>query len=156
MAYVDPEIWFQRLPTFYAAAGAIIRDEHGNILLVKTTYREAWQLPGGTVEADETPDIACEREVREELGLVVRARRLLVLDWSPVSGMRPRPLIHFLFDCGTAGDREAIRLQEDEIQAYRFCTPQEIQRRLAPHAVGRVSIALQAAATASTVYFPSL
>ena len=53
-------------------ASAII-EKHGAVLLIqrekeKRTY---YVLPGGTVEAGETPEQACVREVREETGLAV-------------------------------------------------------------------------------------
>ena len=35
-------------------AAALIRDEAGNLLIVKPTYRDGWLLPGGMVEPEET------------------------------------------------------------------------------------------------------
>jgi mutator protein MutT len=55
------------------AAVAVILDERGNVLLVRTNYRTcAFQLPGGLVEPGEQPAEAVVRETREETGLVVR------------------------------------------------------------------------------------
>ena len=39
------------LPTRRLAAGALIRNERGEMLLVKPNYKDGWILPGGTVEA---------------------------------------------------------------------------------------------------------
>jgi 8-oxo-dGTP diphosphatase len=55
-------------------AGAVIRDELGRLLLIRRgaePARGSWSLPGGRVEAGETPDRAAAREVFEETGLVV-------------------------------------------------------------------------------------
>lgn len=55
-------------------AGAVIRDQLGRLLLVRRAAapaRGTWSLPGGRVEAGETPDQAAAREVLEETGLVV-------------------------------------------------------------------------------------
>ncbi|MCW2930382.1 MAG: ADP-ribose pyrophosphatase, partial [Actinomycetia bacterium] len=49
------------------AASALFRDEAGRVLLVEPTYKPVWDLPGGAVEAEESPHAACRREVREEL-----------------------------------------------------------------------------------------
>jgi len=38
-----------------------------------------WTLPGGWVDINEPPSLAVEREVREEAGLIVKARKLLAL-----------------------------------------------------------------------------
>ena len=43
------------LPTRRLAAGALIRNERGEMLLVKPNYKDGWILPGGTVEAGELP-----------------------------------------------------------------------------------------------------
>jgi 8-oxo-dGTP pyrophosphatase MutT (NUDIX family) len=51
------------------AATAFFRDEDGRVLLVNPVHKETWDLPGGAVEAEESPYAACRREVAEELGL---------------------------------------------------------------------------------------
>src|SRR4051794_34297997 len=51
------------------AAGALIRDVEGRILLVKPTYKDGWDIPGGYVEPGESPADACNREIAEEIGL---------------------------------------------------------------------------------------
>lgn len=54
------------------AAGIIVRD--GQVLLVHRIKRgrEYWVLPGGSVEAGESVEQACHREVKEETGLEIR------------------------------------------------------------------------------------
>jgi 8-oxo-dGTP diphosphatase len=61
------------------ASGALFVDG-SKIFLVRKTYGDHWDLPGGYVDRGESPAAACEREVREELSLDVTAQRLLVHD----------------------------------------------------------------------------
>jgi 8-oxo-dGTP pyrophosphatase MutT (NUDIX family) len=42
---------------------------HETKLLVRSSYRIAWNFPGGTVRRGETPEIAARRELAEEIGL---------------------------------------------------------------------------------------
>ena len=48
---------------------AIIKNEQGQVLLVKHAYSEGWHLPGGGVQPGETCDLAMRRELAEEVGI---------------------------------------------------------------------------------------
>jgi 8-oxo-dGTP diphosphatase len=57
---------------------AVIFDEQGRILCVKRNYPPFnWTTPGGGVDDGESLIQAVEREVREETGYIVQAKRLL-------------------------------------------------------------------------------
>ncbi|MFV2116754.1 NUDIX domain-containing protein [Micromonospora sp. LOL_025] len=152
MTWTDPATWYANLPAFHAAAGALITDPAGNVLLVKPTYRDHWAFPGGYVEEAEYPHQACTREVREELGLVVAAGDLLVVDWAPAAGQRPRALIHFTFDCGTLDSLEGIDLPRQELEDAAFFSLEEVGQRLPVNVAPRAGAAIQARARQVPVY----
>jgi 8-oxo-dGTP diphosphatase len=81
------------------AAGVLIRDTDDNVLLVKPTYKDGWDIPGGYVEPGESPAQACSRELVEELGLRSPVGRLLVVDWAPHPDEGDKVL--WIFDGGT-------------------------------------------------------
>ena len=56
---------------------AAVFDAQRRILLTRRTDNGLWCLPGGAAEAGESVAEACEREVREETGLIVRVKRLV-------------------------------------------------------------------------------
>ncbi len=56
---------------------AAIFDGQDRILLTRRTDNGLWCLPGGAAEPGESVAEACEREVWEETGLVVRVKRLV-------------------------------------------------------------------------------
>jgi 8-oxo-dGTP diphosphatase len=99
----------------------MIFDPAGRLLILKPVYKSGWTIPGGVMETGETPWSACQREVREECGLVVRRGRLACVDFRPphrgkLVGLR------FLFDCGPlpAESFAAMVLQREEISKYRI------------------------------------
>lgn len=101
-------------------AGAVVRDEHGRLLLVRRGHEPAigrWSLPGGRIEPGETPARAAAREVREETGLEVEIGELLqTVDlWG---GYR----VHDFAATVRGGQLRA----GDDASDVRWCTPDEV------------------------------
>jgi 8-oxo-dGTP diphosphatase len=49
-----------------------------SLLLLRSSYRSAWNFPGGGVRQGETPEVSIRRELVEEIGLVADAPLQLV------------------------------------------------------------------------------
>jgi len=63
---------------------AVIFDQNRQkVLLTQRTDNGRWCLPGGGMEAGESAAEACQREVWEETGLKVRAKKLLGVYSNP-------------------------------------------------------------------------
>ncbi len=94
-------------------AFAIIIENGGKVLLCHRTDRDAWNLPGGRVEAAETPWAAVVREVEEEVGLLVKVIALAGIYAIPV-----RSDLVFTFRCEVVGGSLHTTEEADDIKWY--------------------------------------
>jgi len=62
-------------PLFPVSVKAVVRHQ-GKVILLKNE-RDEWELPGGRLEKDETPEQAVTRELEEELGAIIQVGRLI-------------------------------------------------------------------------------
>ena len=155
VTFTDTQAWYASLATMYGAAAALITNPSGRVLLVKPNYRDHWSLPGGVLEDGEPPHRGCGREVAEEVGLQITVGPLLVVDWAAPNHERPRPAVFFVFDGGEVAPGADIRLQEEELDDYRFTAPGEFGAYLPHFLEARYSAALNARAAGGAVYLPS-
>lgn len=141
------------LPRKRMAAGLLITDADDRVLLVEPVYKAGWEIPGGCVEADESPYQAAIRECREELGLDLTPGRMLVVDWVPARAGRTEGLM-VLFDGGTLGRRvhERIVVPPGELKGWAFSDPPEAAQRLPPLLTRRITEALHARADGCSYY----
>lgn len=135
-----------------SAAGALLFDDQGRLLLVEPTYKDYWDIPGGYLEPGETPTEACAREITEELGLEIEPGRLLVIDWAPHPKDGDKAL--FVFDGGllNSDDIAAIKLPPDELASFAFLPVQDASQRLIPRLARRVEAAARGRASGITMY----
>jgi DNA-binding transcriptional MerR regulator/ADP-ribose pyrophosphatase YjhB (NUDIX family) len=142
------------IPKKRVAAGALFCDAQERTLLVKPTYKDHWQLPGGIAEADEAPLVAATRQVHQELGLPLSLGRLLVVDWvAPRDGIAIEGLL-FVYDAATQCDNqtEAISLPANELEDWVWCDDQQLSDRLPPHMLRRITAARHARTDGTTLY----
>ncbi len=62
--------------------------------------------------------------------------------------------MHFVFDCGALAGDAPIRLQEDELDAYRFVAAADLGGYLPPMISARVAAAVRSRDTGTTAYLP--
>ena len=131
------------LPRKRAISQMLIRDVDGRVLLCQLTYKRDWDLPGGVVEVGESPRLAVQREVDEELGLEVEPGDLLLTDWLPAWGGWD-DAVCLVFDGGTlpATALDAVVKQEREIRDVRFCTLDDVDDLAADFTARRVRAAV--------------
>lgn len=141
------------LPRKRMGAGALLTDDRGRLLLVEPTYKPYFEIPGGAVEADESPHTAVVRELEEELGLSVQPGPMLVVDWVPPRPDRSEGLM-MVFDGGilTPAETERIRLPADELRSWAWCSERQAGELLSELLARRVSAAVRARADGTMVY----
>ena len=138
------------LPRKRMGAGVLFFDADDRVLLVEPTHQDHWEIPGGQVEADESPYEAVMREIAEELGLSVVPGRLLVVDWVPPEGDHPDGVM-FVYDGGLL-TANGIQLPPDRLRDWSWCDPIETAKRLSPPTARRVSAARRVHGENVTVY----
>jgi 8-oxo-dGTP pyrophosphatase MutT (NUDIX family) len=119
------------LPKKRMSAGMLLFDKKGRLLILQPRYKKTWEIPGGTVEANESPRRAAIREVDEELGLSCEPSRLLAVDFSDENETRTESMnFIFLGPALTAKEIAAIRLPKGELTSYKFLPPKKAVRFL--------------------------
>jgi len=105
------------------ARGVILRDD--KFLLIRRTRQssegriDSWlSIPGGGVEADETPQQAVIRELREELGLTVKITHFLAIQDVPSDDSR-----HYYFRCTILTGEPRILEQSEEYERMQGKSP---------------------------------
>ncbi|MGA7383339.1 MAG: NUDIX hydrolase [Methylocella sp.] len=99
------------------AVDCVVTDDEGNIVLIKRKhepFKDAYALPGGFVEAGETVENACKRELKEETNLDLEDMRLVGVYSTP--GRDPRG--HVISVAYTAkADLSHLRAADDAARA---------------------------------------
>ena len=70
--------WWRIARPTVMGVSAMVENEAGHILLVRHTYTSGWHFPGGGVKTRETVADALARELREEVGVALKAAPELV------------------------------------------------------------------------------
>lgn len=132
------------LPMKRAIGHAVFRDGLGRVLLTETRYKEDWELPGGVVEQGESPRIAAEREVLEEVGLAVEFGHAALIDWMPPY-LGWSDALEFIFDGGVLDDDVAAKLQATdprELVAVHWVAPEDLDVRVTELSARRIRLLL--------------
>jgi 8-oxo-dGTP pyrophosphatase MutT (NUDIX family) len=105
--------------------GALVAVYVGSsLLLVRSSYRSAWNFPGGGIRAGEAPEAAARRELSEEIGVTAPTLRPAGAITGFWDGRRDR--VH-LFELRLQR-LPALQLDNREIVAARLVSPGELHR----------------------------
>ena len=117
------------------AAAALIIDDAHRVLLIREGYEAGrYGLPGGVIEAGETPRDAVIREVHEELGLSVEPQELVAVYYLRTDRSEG---LRFFFRCEVIDGRPKVP-ESGEIADFLWAPRDNLPRPLtntAPHAI---------------------
>ncbi|MFD3457260.1 NUDIX hydrolase [Streptomyces sp. NPDC058691] len=105
-----------------SVAGAVVRED-GRLLAIRRADNGTWELPGGVLELDETPEAGVSREVWEETGIHVEVDQL-----TGVYKNTTRGVVALVFRCKPSGGTERT---SEESTAVDWLTPEEVAERMA-------------------------
>ncbi|HET9220654.1 MAG TPA: NUDIX hydrolase [Terriglobia bacterium] len=129
------------------SAGCVVYRRSGNgaeVALIQPHDRQAWSLPKGLIERGETPEVAAQREVREETGLLGDiVGRIDTIKYSYNARWEQPPvrifkIVTFYLLRSTGGDpskhdREVDRVEwfplDDAMQQATYAQEREILRK---------------------------
>jgi 8-oxo-dGTP diphosphatase len=121
------------------------------ILLVHKTYANGWDIPGGYAEIGESPAAACQRELKEELGIQREVRRLLIVDWAPHASEGDKIL--YIFDCNELGaDENRVQLARDELDRWEWVPVCSLPDYVIPRLARRLTSAYHAYSAETPAY----
>lgn len=148
--FVAPELYYARLARVRQGSGALITSPDGRVVMYDVAYRDYLELPGGAVEDDEPPPVACARECREELGVDIEVGRLLVIDHQTDGGERGNSVM-FVYDGGVVEESALRAVPSDEGRGVVFIDPLDLSSVTISRLANRIRHALAARETGGLV-----
>ncbi|MFB7188659.1 NUDIX hydrolase [Streptomyces sp. NPDC056230] len=104
-----------------SVAGVVVRED-GRLLAIRRADNGTWELPGGVLELDETPEAGVVREVLEETGIHVEVDEL-----TGVYKNTTRGIVALVFRCKPSGGTERTSA---ESTAVEWLTQEQISERM--------------------------
>ena len=148
--------FYQSLPTKRMGAGALFRNAQGEVLLVKPSYKDHWEIPGGIVEQNESPRQALIRELFEELSLKFESQdfRLICVEYMEAGHEKTEALMFIFEYVGLVENlsNALIPIDSREILEIQFVEPSQVADKVDHFLASRIALALNALAKGFCVY----
>ncbi|MFA7653931.1 MAG: NUDIX domain-containing protein [Candidatus Magasanikbacteria bacterium] len=120
---------------FLIGVFAIIFDKQGRSLWSHRRDYDLWNLPGGGMEYGETPEEAILREIKEEIGVTAKIKRLAGVYYKTGDDA-----LVFSFECQIVKGKIALSNEVDENKFFKLS---ELPKHVSKKQVERVKDALR-------------
>jgi ADP-ribose pyrophosphatase YjhB (NUDIX family) len=120
--------WLANHPKKRIAAKVLMRTSAGEVLLVKPSYKDVWQLPGGAVEEGESPQLAAVREIKEETDLTI-SESDLTIEGTIYRKELETVILLYVYKEALASDVD-IKVDGSEVIDYGFFAQDEIMSKV--------------------------
>jgi ADP-ribose pyrophosphatase YjhB (NUDIX family) len=102
--------------TTKVGSNGVILNESGQILLEKRKDDDSWAIPGGWVDATDTPEESCIREMKEETGYDVKIIKLLgVCSRTAGSYNTPHSSTHLIYLCEITSGELKVSFESHDV-----------------------------------------
>ena len=103
--------YYKGLPKKRMGVGALFFNEKDELLILKPTYKDYWSIPGGIIDANESPREACIREIKEETGLNISSVKFLCVDYCRNLGNEKGESLQFMFYGGILSENQISNIK---------------------------------------------
>lgn len=150
--FTDEE-YHKMLPKKQVGTAVILFNARGELLILKSDYKDGWLVPGGSTDDDESPLHCAIRETREEIGLTIEKLQLVGVYYAPKKGIHSDSL-KFLFYGGVLTENQVsqIKLQTEELEKYAFASPEDAIPLLSSSLQKSVPMCLEAIKNKTVAY----
>ena len=127
-----PKTWMQTLAKRHTASGAFIFNDQDQLLILKPSYKDGWNLPGGVTDEFESPYQTVIRECKEETNLNIEIQDLVLVDYiQEIIKDKKYDHVEFYFTV-IVENISNIQIDNEEIIDYKFIDIKEAEDFLSP------------------------
>lgn len=151
---MNKQNYYKSLPRKRMGSGVIVRNKKGEILVLKTNYKNHWEIPGGVVEKNESPKQTAERETLEEIGIKLKISKCLVIHYRSAKDKQDENIM-FVFDGGVS-KYDNLKLGSNEINEAKFVTWETAVKLVGKRIASRLPFCQLALKEKRTIYLESI
>ena len=109
-----------------SSSNVLIENTRGELLVVKSRYKQYWSPPGGMIDAGESPLQAAVREVAEETGVTIEQSDLEFFATIYRSNQKASSYLFVFRLKQSVADDTIVEIEAGEIEAYDWVSKADV------------------------------